>query len=74
MISKQQLLSGATFKFSNLKYQLVKDDDANYIRSIYTGYVGNVVKIGTKSFTLYTYVMNRKVTVKVNYSDCELVD
>ena len=74
MITKQQLLSGATFKFGNLKYELVKDNDANYIRSTYTGYVGNVVKIGTKSFTLYTYVMNRKVTVKVNYSDCELVD
>ena len=72
MITKAQLQDGLPFRYKTIKYTL-KEFEGNYYVADFTGYVGNVESIGTKSFTLYTYVMGKVVKVKVNYSDCELV-
>jgi len=72
MITKQQFKDGVKFKYENTTYKATYSDDESYYVSNFGGYVGNVLKIGTKSFTIYTFVMGKKVTVKVNYSDCEL--
>lgn len=58
--------------YKSIKYTL-KENEGDYYVADFTGYVGNIELIGTKSFTLYTYVMGKMVKVKVNYSDCELV-
>jgi hypothetical protein len=77
MITKQQFKDGVKFKYENTTYKashhLLFRDDESYYGSNSGGYVGNVLKIGTKSFTIYTFLMGKKVTVKVNYSDCEPV-
>lgn len=72
MITKQQFKDGVKFKYENTTYKATHNDDESYYVSNFGGYVGNVLKIGTKSFTIYTFVMGKKVTVKVNYGDCEL--
>ena len=74
MISKQQIKDAVPFKYKGLKYTVKNtlDNDGYYVAD-FTGYVGNVLKIGTKSFTMYTFVMSKKVVVKVNYSECEPV-
>ena len=73
MITKQQFKDGVQFKYRNTTYKASHQDDGIYYISNFGGYVGNILKIGTKSFTIYTFVMGKKVTVKVNYSDCEPV-
>ena len=70
MITKEQLVEGLPFRYKTFRY--VVDKNIGCIKGI-TGYVANIDKIGTKSFTVYTYVMDKQVKVKVNYEDCELI-
>jgi hypothetical protein len=74
MITKQQFKDGIPFKYKELKYSVKStyDNDGYYV-SNFTGYVGNIKKIGTRSFTIFTFVMGKEVVVKVNYSECEPV-
>jgi hypothetical protein len=74
MITKQQIKDAVPFKYGVCTYKIKNtlDDDGYYVAD-FTGYVGNVLKIGTKSFTMFTYVMGKRVNVKVNYSECEPV-
>ena len=60
MITKQQFKDGIQFKYSNTTYKASHHDDEMYYISNFAGYVGNILKIGTKSFTIYTFVMVRK--------------
>ena len=73
MITKQQFKDGVQFKYRNTTYKASHQDDEIYYISNFAGYVGNILKIGTKSFTIYTFVMGKRVMVKVNYSECEPV-
>jgi hypothetical protein len=74
MITKTQLKAGLQFRYKTMKYSLKGEEDQYcIIGGGLMGYVGNIESIGTKSFTIYTYVMGKAVKVKVNYSDCELV-
>jgi hypothetical protein len=70
MITKTQLTDGLPFIYKSCKY--VVNENEGYIKNAVYGYVGNIEKIGTRSFTMYTYVMGKQVKVKVNYDDCEL--
>ena len=71
MITKTQLIDGLPFTYKSWKYTLHKDE--GYVTNGLYGYVGNIDKIGTRSLTVYTYVMGKKVNVKVNYKDCEVI-
>jgi hypothetical protein len=71
MITKTQLTDGLPFRYKSCKYVVNKNE--GYVTNAVYGYVGNIEKIGTRSFTMYTYVMGKHVVVKVNYKDCELV-
>lgn len=74
MISKTQLQEGLSFKYKGSMFNLKTIiDEKGYYVSNFAGYVGNVDKIGTKSFTVYTYVMSKEVKIKINYSECEPV-
>ena len=74
MISKTQLQDGVAFKYKgsmyNIKGTIIED---GYYVSDFAGYVANVDKIGTKSFTMFTFVMSKEVKIKINYSECEPV-
>jgi len=69
MITKAQLTDGLEFIYKSCTYTV---NHVVYITN-HLGYVGNIDKIGTKSFTIYTYVMGKQVKIKVNYDECELV-
>jgi len=74
MISKQQLKDGVAFKYQGSMYNIKGTiDEGGYYVSNFAGYVGNVDKIGTRSFTVFTYVMSKEVKIKINYSECEPV-
>jgi hypothetical protein len=75
MISKQQIKDAVPFTYKSLRYTIKNtlDNHGDYYVVDFAGYVGNVLKIGTKSFTMFTFVMGKKVMVKVNYSECEPV-
>jgi hypothetical protein len=73
MITKQQFKDGVKFKYENTTYKTTCSGDESYYVSNFGGYVGNVLKIGTKSFTMYTFVMGKQVKIKVNYNECEPV-
>lgn len=83
MISKQQLKDGVAFKYQGSIYNIkvpislydIKDtiDEYGYYVSNFAGYVGKVDKIGTRSFTVFTYVMSKQVKLKINFSECEPV-
>jgi len=72
MITKTQLKAGLPFTYKTKKYTLNCEGD-NYYVTDFIGYVGNVSSLGTKSFTLYKFVMGKMFKVKVEYRDCELV-
>jgi hypothetical protein len=71
MITKTQLKAGLPFIYKSCTYTVNANE--GYIKNKVYGYVGNILSIGTKSFTIYTYVMGKQVKVKVNYNECELV-
>jgi hypothetical protein len=71
MITKTQFTDGLPFIYKSCTY--TANTNEGYIKNKVYGYVGNIEKIGTKSFTIYTYVMGKQVKVKVNYDECELV-
>ena len=75
MISKQQLKDGLAFKYYGSMYSLksVDGSDDSYYIANFAGYVANIIKIGTKSFTAFTYVMSKEVKLKINFSECEPV-
>jgi hypothetical protein len=73
MITKQQLKSSTPFTYKSIKYTVKSASDGEYFVSGPIGYEGNILKIGTKSFTMYTFVMGKQVKIKVNYYECEPV-
>jgi hypothetical protein len=72
MITKTQLKAGKPFTYKSRKY-IIKGEEGEYYITDFVNYVGNINKIGTRSLTVYTYVMGKKVNVKVNYIDCEVI-
>ena len=80
MITKSQLQDGFKFTYRSEIYKLTKaspESEFYYVESVNSdnrreGYVGNVDSIDDESFTFYTFVMNHKIVVEINYSECYL--
>jgi hypothetical protein len=81
-MTKQEFLSGKVFKVSNSivsnTYQFIPSEDGNgYIqknimsgdRVILSDHEGNVTKIGTKTFEMFTFVMDKKVKLKYRFDE-----
>ena len=78
MISAAQLTSGVEFTFKGSTYtaELQDRDNANepqYFIANYSRYCGNIKSIGKNSFTMYTFVMGKYISVRVPFSECMLV-
>ena len=70
----QDLKDGKVFKYSTGKYIMMKnDDDTYFIMKDYGPYVANVIKIGYKKITAYTYVMDTRVNLTININECKEV-
>jgi hypothetical protein len=81
-MTKQEFLNGVSFKVkgfseykggSTFKYGIgcIVEENRSSIddRVIITTHHCNVVKIGSKSFTGFTYIMGKRVNVKYRYED-----
>ena len=78
-MTKQQFLDGKEFTIGNSNFRL--SDDKGSITVVYrtsdgeelfVDNEGNIDKIGTKTFTTYTFVMGRIVKQKHRFEDLEL--
>ena len=77
MISAAQLTSGVEFTFKGSTYtaELQDRDNANepqYFIANYSRYCGNIKSIGKTSFTMYTFVMGKYISVRVPFADCRV--
>ena len=84
-MTKQEFLSGKTFKFAKntgsntFQYGKSEEGFSGYIqrnilssdgeRIILTDYEANVSKIGSKTFTVCTYVLDKRVQLKYRFDE-----
>jgi len=78
MITAEQLKAGVDFKFKGSTYSAEIQDVENtkkpqYFIANYSRYCGNIKSIGKTSFTMYTFVMGKYISVRVPFSECEAV-
>jgi hypothetical protein len=70
-MTKEELLSGAKFKYGDTSYyNIVSHEDGNMTICQFGMYRANVEKIGSKFIKAFTYVVNKKVTLKIDMSKC----
>lgn len=72
----QEIKEGKEFIYKGGEYKLIAHDHAiggttHSVIKTYGTYVGNVSKIGSKIITVYTYVLGKRVEVKMNIKDFE---
>lgn len=78
-MTKQQVLSGIEFKLRSTDTSTfkVENKDSHLTKTIYTitglkcleDYTANINKIGTKTISFYTYIIGKRVDVKLKYED-----
>ena len=77
MITAEQLKAGVDFKFKGSTYSAEIQDVENtkkpqYFIANYSRYCGNIKSIGKNSFTMYTFVMGKYISVRVPFADCRV--
>ena len=77
MITAEQLKAGVDFKFKGSTYSAEIQDVENtkkpqYFIANYSRYCGNIKSIGKTSFTMYTFVMGKYISVRVPFADCRV--
>jgi hypothetical protein len=84
-MTKQEFLSGKTFKFAKntgsntFQYGKSEEGFSGYIQRnilssdgkevILTDYEVNVTKVGSKTFTVYTYILDKKIQLKYRFDE-----
>jgi hypothetical protein len=78
-MTKQEFIEGKTFGFPRIfgKYAYRGEESGELGLGIMVNvginlYEANVEKIGSKTFTAFTFVLNKKVTIKARYEDLTL--
>ena len=77
MITAEQLKAGVDFKFKGSTYSAEIQDVENtkkpqYFIANYSRYCGNIKSIGKNSFTMYTFVMGKYISVRVPFAECRV--
>ena len=80
-MTREDFIAGVEFKMGNSNFRLEKGD--NYITKVFRStdktrivledYHANIEVIGKTQFEVFTYVMNKKVVVKLKFSELEAV-
>lgn len=81
-MTKEQFLAGTVFKYGCSVYRYADHDDMSTVdggfvhKNKFTpfGYEIWVEKIGTKGFSGYRYVMNKKVKLKINFDELREIE
>ena len=79
-MTREQFLSGASFRVGFLSYKgaetyyydecIMKESRSSINEEvIYKSHHANVIKLGRVGFTAFSFVMNKKVTVKYRFED-----
>jgi hypothetical protein len=76
-MTKQEFIEGKTFCFPRFSgrfaYQaFIQGEGGIMVNAGMNLYEANVEKIGSKTFTAFTFVLNKKVTIKARYEDLTL--
>jgi hypothetical protein len=74
-MTKEELESGAKFSYEGGSYYSLKTilDNSNIICQLGV-YVANVKEIDDEFITAYTYVMDKRVDLKIDISKCILME
>jgi hypothetical protein len=74
-MTKEELESGAKFSYEGRSYYSLKTilDNSNIICQLGV-YVANVKEIDDEFITAYTYVMDKRVDLKIDISKCILME
>ena len=79
-MTREQFLSGVSFKVKGPSYKgaetyyydecIMKESRSSLDERVITkGHHANVIKVGRVGFTAFSFVMNKKVTVKYKFED-----
>ena len=78
MITAEQFKSGVEFTFKGSTYSAELSSASahpqEYFIANYSRYCGNVKSIGKTSFTMYTFVMGKYISVRVPFSECIAIE
>jgi hypothetical protein len=74
-MTKEELESGAKFSYEGGSYYSLQTilDNSNIICQLGV-YVANIKEIDDEFITAYTYVMNKRVDLKIDISKCILME
>jgi len=71
----KELKSGAKFKYGDTSYYNIVSHEEGLMTICQFGmYRANVEKIGSKFIKAFTYVMNKRVDLKIDISKCILME
>ena len=74
-MTKEELLSGAKFRYGDTSYYNIVSHEDGFMTICQFGmYRANVEKIGSKFIKAFTYVMNKRVDLKIDISKCILME
>lgn len=76
----KDIKNGTPFIYKNRTYTMVtveiseyNSEVTYYLQDEYIGHIANIDKIGSKVLSAYTYILGRRVAVKINIKDCKPV-
>lgn len=74
-MTKEELLSGVKFSYGiGNYYQMECTQGGEWIICQFSRYVASVMKIGSKYIQATTYVMDKRVDVKIDISKCKIME
>ena len=73
-MTKEELLSGAKFRYGDTSYyNIVSHEDGSMSICQFGMYRANVESVGNRFIKAFTYIMNKRVDLKIDMSECMLM-
>ena len=74
-MTKEELLSGAKFKYGDTSYyNIVSHEDGSMSICQFGMYRANVESVGNRFIKAFTFIINKKITLKIDMSECILME
>jgi hypothetical protein len=74
-MTKEELLSGAKFKYGDTSYyNIVSHEDGSMSICQFGMYRANVESVGNRFIKAFTFIINKRVNVKIDMSECMIMD
>ncbi len=70
-MTKEELLSGAKFRYGDTSYyNIVSHEDGSMSICQFGMYRANVESVGNRFIKAFTFIINKRVNVKIDMSEC----